>query len=382
MSVARGIGVRRPATRPTPTWWPARRGRRRHRDGGRGRSPPGARRAPTRHRRRRGGRRRFQEAELPTEPVAALEDADARRRQRVEHLAAPRSDPAMPPPTTTTWGPVATACEGMSPSLSRAAGAPDATLDGRESGARPGPRPRVRPWAASSSTATGSRPATGNPPPRRGARARAARRRQAPTKESPCASYRAAPPDLPGKSSTAAAALVPLPHRPLPPSRAAAGRRGGADDSGAAGSRTQSEEMARRRRQARRPSPGTRTTGAAAQPQQGTMRTGRRPLAVLDRKLSRRADISITVKDVDDGGGRVRPDRGHRQGHGPRRGRSRASPTCPRHGGYSTITPSRCRGHLERRRHPPRGLQRSRSRSPDRLPTSVRSTPATPRPTT
>ena len=126
--------------------------------------------------------------------------------------------------------------------------------------------------------------------------------------------------------STAAAALALT-------ALALAGCSGGAEDSGAAGSSTQSEEMAVG---GDKPAAvaGDSATGAAAQPQQG--RTAVAP-AVLDRKLSRRADISITVKDVDVAASRVRSIAASAKGMVLAEAIS-SEPDLPETGGYSTIT--------------------------------------------
>jgi hypothetical protein len=107
----------------------------------------------------------------------------------------------------------------------------------------------------------------------------------------------------------------------------------GSDDSGAAGGgSTQSEEMAG----------GDKSSvvaqdsaaGTAAQPPQD--RAAVAP-AVLDRKLSRRADISITVKDVDVAASRVRSIAASAKGMVLAEAIS-SEPDLPETGGYSTIT--------------------------------------------
>ena len=111
---------------------------------------------------------------------------------------------------------------------------------------------------------------------------------------------------------------------------------GDADDSGTAGGgSTQSEEMAvggdKSAAVARDSAAGT-----AAQPPQGQGSAAVAP-AVLDRKLSRRADISLTVKDVDVAAARVRSIAASAQGLVLAEAIS-SEPDLPETGGYSTIT--------------------------------------------
>ena len=102
--------------------------------------------------------------------------------------------------------------------------------------------------------------------------------------------------------------------------------------------------------------------GAAAQARH---RSRRRPRS--RPKLARRADISITVADVDAGGRPGCADRGIREGHGRRRGDlERARRTRP--SAASAPSRSRCPPPLDA--------------TLDRSPGSARSTPATPPPTT
>ena len=324
------------------------------------------------------------EAELPAEPVAPLEDADPRRGQGVEHLER-RAQTRDATPHDDDVGPGGDGLRGHVASLSRAPDAADATLDHgirrpspHPAGAHPGIR---RPGACPT---TGDLRVTG---PRR-SRDRRVRpvtvesdlprsrdrietrhgelRRHAgrpsasstpttgPTKESPCV-HRSAPPAdsaLPQRRS---------PSPPWPSPGAAVGR----GDSGAAGGgSTQSEEMAVGGDKSAAVAEDS-AAGPAAQPPQD--RAAVAP-AVLDRKLSRRADISLTVKDVDVAAEPRPVDRGLRQGHGARRGDlERARPSRDRRlQHHHDLRPDRLP-----RRHARRAGQ---ARGP--------STPATPPPTT
>ena len=126
------------------------------------------------------------EAELPAEPVASLEDADARRGQRVEHLegcaqtrdATPHDDDV---------GPGGDGLRGHVASLSRVPCAPDATLDGRHPAAVPATPSDALPIRDRIETRHrelrrhAGRPSASSTPT------------TGPTKESPCA-HRPAPP--------------------------------------------------------------------------------------------------------------------------------------------------------------------------------------------
>jgi hypothetical protein len=126
--------------------------------------------------------------------------------------------------------------------------------------------------------------------------------------------------------STAAAALALT-------ALALAGCSGGSGDSGATGGSAQSEEMAVDGDKSAAVAEDS-AAGTAAQPPQAR---GAVAPAVLDRKLSRRADISLMVKDVDVAASRVRSIAASAKGMVLAEAIS-SEPDLPETGGYSTIT--------------------------------------------
>jgi hypothetical protein len=110
---------------------------------------------------------------------------------------------------------------------------------------------------------------------------------------------------------------------------------GDAGDSAAGGGSTQSEEMAVGGDKSAAAAQDS-AAGVAGQPPQRQGSAAVAP-AVLDRKLARRADISLTVKDVDAAAGRVRSIAASAQGLVLAEAIS-SEPDLPETGGYSTIT--------------------------------------------